>query len=38
VKQPAKQNNNEVYLMLVFVIALLLFSIIPATRSSQAIR
>jgi hypothetical protein len=38
VKQPAKQNNNEVYLMLVFVIALLLFSMIPATRSSQAFR
>ena len=38
VKQPADQNHNEVYLILVFVIALLLFSMIPAARSSQAIR
>lgn len=38
VKQPAKQNGNEVYLLLVFVIALLLFSMVPAARSSQAVR
>lgn len=38
VKQPVKQNRNEVYLLLVFVIALLLFSMVPAARSSQPIR
>jgi hypothetical protein len=38
VKQPVKQNRNEVYLLLVFVIALLLFSMVPATRSSQTVR
>lgn len=38
VKQPVKQNGNEVYLLLVFVIALLLFSMVPAARSSQAVR
>ena len=38
VKQPAEKNGNEVYLLLVFVIALLLFSMIPAARSSQTAR
>jgi hypothetical protein len=38
VKQPAQKNGNEVYLLLVFVIALLLFSMAPAARSSKAVR
>ena len=38
VKQPVKQNRNEVYLLLVFVIALFLFSMVPAARSSHAVR
>ncbi len=37
-KQPAEKNGNEVYLLLVFVIALLLFSMVPAARSSKAAR
>lgn len=38
VKQPSEKNDNEVYLLLVFVIALLLFSMVPAARSSQTVR
>lgn len=38
VKQPTEKNGNEVYLLLVFVIALLLFSMAPAARSSRALR
>lgn len=38
VKSPAERNGNEVYLILVFVIALLLFSMLPAARSSQVVR
>lgn len=38
VKQPTEKNRNEVYLLLVFVIALLLFSMAPAARSSRAVR
>lgn len=38
VKQPVEKNGNEMYLLLVFVIALLLFSMIPAVRSSQTAR
>ncbi len=38
VKQPVEKNGNEVYLLLVFVIALLLFSMLPAARSSQVVR
>ncbi|MES2557679.1 MAG: hypothetical protein V4604_16095 [Bacteroidota bacterium] len=36
VKQSTEKNGNEVYLLLVFVIALLLFSMVPAARSSHA--
>lgn len=38
VKQPSEKNGNEVYLLLVFVIALLLFSMVPAAGSSKAVR
>ncbi|ASS47568.1 MAG: hypothetical protein A3D31_17215 [Candidatus Fluviicola riflensis] len=38
VKQPTEKNGNEVYLLLVFVIALLLFSMVPAGRWSQTAR